>query len=138
MDMSFFWRIKFTLLFPSWVPDSPVHYAFMLMLTAGLGALHEWIAHKHWMILTAYSTPGPIMVKDPQRDYPKQHEDAILIAVLMHAAYVTTSYLLMMMAMSFNAGIFIAITVGLCIGFYAIWPLESSNRARIVPGPASC
>ncbi|EFJ25769.1 hypothetical protein SELMODRAFT_99066 [Selaginella moellendorffii] len=89
------------------------------------------------MILAAYSTPGPTTGKDPKRDYPKHARWAIPLAVAIHGAYVTTSYMLMMMAMSFNTGVFITIMVGLCIGFYIFRPLESSNPFRIVPVPAS-
>ena len=43
---------------------------------------------------------------------------AHLVATALHATHLASSYLLMLIVMTFNAGLFLAVVGGLCLGFY--------------------
>ena len=134
MPMSFsFSSYPGPLLFSWWHPQSASAYCASLAAVAAMGMLAEylaWLSRKgasgnacaprrdsgeHAAMLHARATDG------------KQLRRPLLHQCVLHAASIALNLCVMLLAMSFNAGIFVAIVVGSAVGRTALGAPSSSS-----------
>lgn len=100
LQMTFHWSTEETLLFESWQTTGPVSFLLssfiILVAAAGMQILRFTLSLK----------PGSAA------------------GLLLYGVHTTTSFLLMLLAMTFNTGIFLAIILGSCLG-HALCPMVS-------------
>ncbi|XP_024519166.1 copper transporter 6-like [Selaginella moellendorffii] len=113
MQMSFIWSKNVTLLFSGWTTSNWVEYSLTLLAVVCFAILHQFLCYLRGRGDMFYSIPG---------------RGQAAIALVLYAAYVSTSYLLMLIVMSFNVGVFIAVVLGLCLGILVFpFKLESNK-----------
>lgn len=131
MHMTFYWGKDVTILFDFWRVKTWTWYAVSLLVVFIFSVLHEWLASQR-SALSAKVEKG----KDPalgaseedgdnqtpfishayagQKSVYKKVTEAVLFGI-----NVGLGYMLMLAAMSFNGGVFVAIVAGLAFGHFA-------------------
>lgn len=122
MHMTFYWGKDVTILFDFWRVKTWTWYAVSLVVVFLFSVLHEWLAslrsakpvspseeengddHRTPFITHAYAS---------QKSLSKKAIDSFLFGI-----NVGLGYLLMLAAMSFNGGVFVAIVAGLAFGHF--------------------
>ncbi|OAE21453.1 hypothetical protein AXG93_3506s1270 [Marchantia polymorpha subsp. ruderalis] len=130
MHMTFYWGTIATLLFDEWVTRTPLQYYLSLVAIVIFAIIHEWLFMFRVSIASKQNGPragglennAPLLEKLPA---PKSGVWDIIVA-LLYGVNASTGYLLMLLVMSFNGGVFIAVVVGLVIGF----ALFSTSHSR--------
>ncbi|XP_057799911.1 copper transporter 5.1 [Salvia miltiorrhiza] len=125
MHMTFYWGRSVTILFDSWQTDSWLSYFLSLFAVFLLSAFYQYMEERRLrlkLLSLAKSPPPPpsaaattplLLPKLTGRRFsPYQLAGAILFGVNS-----AIGYFLMLAVMSYNAGVFIAVVVGLAVGY---------------------
>lgn len=122
MHMTFYWGTDATILFQSWKTSGPVSYAVALLLTVVLCVLHE--------ALTSFRVNFVVAVK---ADEGVNEESALLriyglrgrrrstarlvVGSCLYGLNAACSYVLMLIVMTFNLGLCLAVVAGHALGY---------------------
>eukprot|EP01064_Diplonema_japonicum_P007132 TRINITY_DN14850_c3_g1_i1.p1 TRINITY_DN14850_c3_g1~~TRINITY_DN14850_c3_g1_i1.p1 ORF type:complete len:136 (+),score=0.46 TRINITY_DN14850_c3_g1_i1:131-538(+) len=118
MQMYFTWGYDVIILFKDWSTQGPYQYYFSCVVVALMGIVSQYLK----VILEA-SIPAtrPTSVNK-------------LAHTLIYGLVITISYLLMLVSMTYNVGLFAAVIIGHMIGFY----MSLSGRAAAPSPTAGC
>ncbi|CAM6092313.1 unnamed protein product [Calypogeia fissa] len=125
MHMTFYWGTEATLLFDGWMTETYVQYFMSLLAIVLFAILHEWLYNLR-IVLTSKkaAAAAPRQHHDPEQTVPlldKVHvppgKGKDFLVVLLYGINAGTSYLLMLLVMSYNGGVFLAVVLGLLVGF---------------------
>ncbi|CAI7822013.1 unnamed protein product [Closterium sp. NIES-54] len=146
MHMTFYWGVEATILFSSWHTRTLPQYCLAIALVAlasiayeGLNSLRVNVAAgklARASTVTDESTSTPLLTGTSRPPARLSWADKLPLSLL----YIATSalgYLLMLTAMSFNGGIFIAIVVGLGVGQF-MFGLNQASLASQANGESCC
>lgn len=121
MQMWFYNSIKATILWEAWETKTGTQYFFSLVAVVLFGMVHHLILWAR----TKFVTANKVGVKDALLD---GHEGANpstarrwlnrFIASSLYALGTASAFLNMLIAMTYNVGLFIAICVGEAVGFF--------------------
>ncbi|KAL3688583.1 hypothetical protein R1sor_014892 [Riccia sorocarpa] len=120
MHMTFYWGTKATLLFDEWVTKTPLQYYLSLLGIIIFAVVHEWLFTFRVRLASKKGSPRADGLDRPLLDqFPKQKSLAFQegLVALLYGVNASTGYLLMLLVMSFNGGVFIAVVVGLVNGY---------------------
>ncbi|WOL13819.1 hypothetical protein Cni_G22599 [Canna indica] len=143
MHMTFYWGKKVTILFDSWQTKSWTEYLLSLVALFLVAAFYQYMEDRRVRFkILAKSKPSlqpaigaPLLASAPfssRFGAPARFASAILFGVNS-----AIGYLLMLAIMSFNGGVFVAIVLGLAVGYL----LFRSNREEdlvMVENPCAC
>lgn len=128
MHMTFYWGKDVTILFDFWRVKTWTWYAVSLLLVFLFSVLHEWLANQRSALSAKVEKGEDSVVSAAEEDgdrrtplishaYPGQKSmyKKVMEAILF-GINVGLGYMLMLAAMSFNGGVFLAIVVGLAVG----------------------
>ncbi|KAL9176573.1 hypothetical protein ABFS82_01G006000 [Erythranthe guttata] len=145
MHMTFYWGIRATILFDSWKTDSWLNYSLSLLACFLFSAFYQYMEDRRFRIrLLSKNTPssggGAAPLETPllfsklggSNWPPSRFADAILFGINS-----AIGYFLMLAVMSFNAGVFLAVVVGLAVG-YLIFRAGDEDRVLVVDNPCAC
>jgi copper transporter 1 len=124
MHMTFYWGIGATLLFDQWVTKTVFQYLLSLVAIFLFGILHEYFYNLRVVLNSKKSGPPTRHHLDSENTVPfleKAHvppgKAKDFLVVLLYGVNAGTGYLLMLLVMSFNGGVFLAVVLGLLVGF---------------------
>lgn len=127
MHMTLYWGTQVTLLFSSWKTDSWLSYALTLLACFLFSVFYQNMEERRLRFKTLASTTAappsspsaatPLLFKfglgRTRWGNPSRIAEAMLFGVNS-----AIGYLLMLAIMSFNGGVFVAIVLGLSVGYY--------------------
>lgn len=122
MHMTFYWSKKVTLLIDSWKTDSWTSYALSLLACLVISVFYQFLENRRIrlkLFAAGRSVPQEIQAPLLRRKLVGDRAKAgvrVAGAVLFGVSS-AIGYLLMLAVMSFNGGVFVAIVVGLAIGY---------------------
>ncbi|KAG2280033.1 hypothetical protein Bca4012_048271 [Brassica carinata] len=134
MHMTFYWGIKATILFDFWKTDSWLSYILTLLACFVFAAFYQYLENRRLQFKSLSSTRGvsaPLIPKSGTRSAAKA------ASVLLFGVNAAIGYLLMLAAMSFNGGVFIAIVVGLTAG-HLVFRSEDDGADAAAENPCAC
>ncbi|KAL1189091.1 Copper transporter 5 [Cardamine amara subsp. amara] len=144
MHMTFYWGIKATILFDFWKTDSWLSYILTLIACFVFSAFYQYLENRRLQFKSLSSTrhpsppPGsasgvsaPLIPKSGTRSAAKA------ASVLLFGVNAAIGYLLMLAAMSFNGGVFIAIVLGLTTG-YAVFRSDDVGADATTENSCAC
>lgn len=144
MHMTFYWGTSVTILFDSWQTNSWPSYLLSLLAVFLIAAFYQYMEDRRLrlkLLSVAKTPPSPppssaatplLLPKLTGRNWgPYQLAGAILFGVNS-----AIGYFLMLAVMSFNAGVFIAVVVGLAAG-YLLFRGGDENLV-LVDNPCAC
>ncbi|KAL3838601.1 hypothetical protein ACJIZ3_023192 [Penstemon smallii] len=140
MHMTFYWGRKVTILFDSWKTDSWLSYFISLFACFLISAFYQYMEDRRlrFKLLSRFKNSSPPssgigapLLLTKFSGAPSRFAGSILFG--LNSAI---GYLLMLAVMSFNAGVFIAVVVGLAVG-YLIFRSGDDTDLVIVDNPWS-
>ena len=134
MHMTFYWGIKATILFDFWKTDSWLSYILTLLACFVFAAFYQYLENRRLQFKSLSSTRGvsaPLIPKSGTRSAAKA------ASVLLFGVNAAIGYLLMLAVMSFNGGVFIAIVVGLTVG-YLVFRSDDDGADVAAENPCAC
>ncbi|CAH8362421.1 unnamed protein product [Eruca vesicaria subsp. sativa] len=137
MHMTFYWGIKATILFDFWKTDSWLSYILTLLACFVFAAFYQYLENRRLQFRSLSSTRPRTGVSAPLIPKSGTRSAAKAASVLLFGVNAAIGYLLMLAAMSFNGGVFIAIVVGLTVG-YLVFRSEDGAADVAVDNPCAC
>ncbi|VFQ97762.1 unnamed protein product [Cuscuta campestris] len=124
MHMTFYWGKNVTVLFDFWKTDSWTSYALTLFVSFLFSVFYQYMEDRRLRFRIAGSSSSPGSNKANPADAPlirsaggRRVSAARMTGALLFGISSAVGYLLMLAIMSFNAGVFIAVVVGLAVGY---------------------
>uniref|UniRef100_A0A5B7BIB1 Copper transport protein n=1 Tax=Davidia involucrata TaxID=16924 RepID=A0A5B7BIB1_DAVIN len=155
MHMTFYWSREVTLLFDSWTSDSWLSYGLTLVACLLFSVFYQYMEDRRirFKLISLSSNRKP-----PQNSSISQ-QTAAIDAPLLNSSTVGGSggrwsparfagavlfgvnsamgYLLMLAIMSFNGGVFIAVVLGLALG-YLLFRSSADQDLVVADNPCAC
>ncbi|KAJ9507793.1 ctr family copper transporter [Haematococcus lacustris] len=135
MPMAFTSSIHTTLWLSPWTTTNVYSYGASLLALVALAVLHECLAcyRSHCIARFSGSSRGGSSADDPlsvHRHGPSPAGAKLWLSGL-YCASMTTSYLLMLAVMTFNVGFFLAVVLGLGLGYYLLFErMDPEHQSR--------
>ncbi|XP_059662060.1 copper transporter 5.1 [Cornus florida] len=149
MHMTFYWSREVTLLFDSWKTDSWTSYGLTLLACLLFSIFYQYMEarRQQFQLLSVNNKPSSAAAAtqttiDTPLLYPKLAAASRIWSAARFAGAVlfgvnsAIGYLLMLAIMSFNGGVFVAVVVGLSIGYLVF--RSSSADVVVVDNPCAC
>ncbi|GLT25647.1 hypothetical protein SLA2020_007650 [Shorea laevis] len=136
MHMTFYWSLEVTLLFSSWKTHSWLSYALTLIACIAASACYQYVEHIRYRLRQ--------VGKPTQLDVPLLPDQKARWSVAKIAGGVAfgfssgLGYLLMLAVMSFNGGVFLAIVLGLTIGYLSFRTEDDEGTTGGVGSTCAC
>ena len=141
MSMTFSQSSDVVLLFDWWHPRSGGEYALSLCAIFAICLLQEWLVAQRAVgaaQAAGHSSPAESTpLWDEERRAPPRHT-AVMERAIVHLVYsgsVALGFLLMLLVMSFNGGVFLTVVAGLSTGHALFMPARAAASAD---NPAMC
>lgn len=136
--MTFYWSRYVTLLFDSWKTDSWASYALTLLACFLFSAFYQYMEDKRIRV-SRLSSSKPTGMEAPllERKVVGKISAARIAGTVLFGINSALGYLLMLGIMSFNGGVFLAVVLGLMIG-YLVFRSANEEVAVVVDNPCAC
>jgi len=141
MNMTFYWGKKVTILIDSWKTNSWMCYLLSLFACLVVAAFYQYL--ENWLIhlklVTRDRRPTEIQVPllwGIARD--RRRLEVKLAKAILFGVKSGIGFLLMLTIMSFNGGVFVAVVVGLTIGYLLFRSEEVLDDAIVVDSSCAC
>ncbi|GFS43561.1 copper transporter 5 [Actinidia rufa] len=144
MHMTFYWGQKVTLLLDSWKTETRKEYSLTLFACFLVSVFYQYmedcrLRFKLLSSSSATASPPPSSVATPLL-YPKSAANpwsperfAGAVVFILNSAI---GYLIMLAIMSFNGGVFVAVVVGLALGYLLF--RSGDQDVVVVDNPCAC
>ncbi|CAI0448597.1 unnamed protein product [Linum tenue] len=121
MHMTLYWGIQVTLLLDSWKTDSLLSYLLTLLACFLFAAFYQYMEDRRIRLKASTSSssspPPPSPVNAPLLLPKPATGPTRLAGAILFGVNSAMGYLLMLAVMSFNGGVFLAIVLGLSLGY---------------------
>ncbi|WVZ18432.1 hypothetical protein V8G54_005754 [Vigna mungo] len=123
MHMTFYWSRKVNLLIVSWQTQDWTDYLLTLLACLIVSAFYQFIENRRIRLkLIGTGKPFPSEIQTPLLQQKLTGNGAKLgvkvAGAILFGLSSAIGYLLMLSVMSFNGGVFVAIIVGLTVGYF--------------------
>ncbi|KAJ9168145.1 hypothetical protein P3X46_019704 [Hevea brasiliensis] len=140
MHMTFYWSREVTLLVDSWRTKTWLAYALTLLVCLVASALYQFLENLriHMRFKVIARTDGSAAEEPLLRSKKSKGKwsAARVAGAVLFGVNSAIGYMLMLAVMSFNAGVFVAIVLGLAIG-YLLFRSEDENLT-LSDSPCAC
>ncbi|XP_022751772.1 copper transporter 5.1-like [Durio zibethinus] len=144
MHMTFYWSRQVTLLFSSWRTDSWLSYALTLLACVLASVLYQYLEQVRYRVRRG-GKPKEGTAEEPFLWQTKgagagnrgKASVAKIVGGVLFGLSSALGYLLMLAVMSFNGGVFLAIVLGLTVGFM-IFRSEEDDEIAGVNSTCAC
>ncbi|WRX31544.1 Ctr copper transporter - like 3 [Theobroma cacao] len=124
MHMTFYWSRQVTLLFSSWRTESWLSYALTLLACVLASALYQYLEHVRYQVRRGGkpaegTAEEPLLLQQKGAGSGNRGKWSVkkVVGGVLFGLSSALGYLLMLAIMSFNGGVFLAIVLGLTVGF---------------------
>ncbi|KAK2445851.1 copper transporter [Trifolium repens] len=141
MHMTFYWSKKVTLLFDSWKTDSWTSYTLSLLACLIVSIFYQFLENRRIRLkLLASGKPFPEEIQAPligRTILGSRAKLGVRVAgAVLFGLSSAIGYLLMLSVMSYNGGVFIAIVVGLAVGYLGF--RSDGEDSAVVDSSCAC
>ncbi|TKY74846.1 Copper transporter 5 [Spatholobus suberectus] len=141
MHMTFYWSKKVTLLIDSWKTNDWTDYLLTLLACLVVSVFYQFLENRRISLrLIGAGKPFPAEIETPLLRRSLAGNGA-KVAVKVAGAFLfavssAIGYLLMLAVMSFNGGVFVAIVVGLALGYFFF--RNEGENSLVVDASCAC
>ncbi|XP_020236571.1 copper transporter 5.1 [Cajanus cajan] len=119
MHMTFYWSKNVTLLIGSWKTNDWTEYILSLFACLVVSVFYQVLENRRIRLkLIGAGKPFPPEIETPLLRRKLAGNRAKVAGAFLFGLSSAIGYLLMLAVMSFNGGVFVAIVVGLAIGYF--------------------
>ncbi|XVE53977.1 hypothetical protein DITRI_Ditri03aG0045700 [Diplodiscus trichospermus] len=120
MHMTLYWGKDVTLLIDSWKTDSWLSYLLTLLACFLFSSFYQYMEDRRlsFRSLASSNTPQPSSADAGVPLLPNYHRSAKFATAVLFGINSAIGYILMLAIMSFNGGVFLAIVLGLAVGYF--------------------
>ncbi|KAK7311945.1 hypothetical protein RJT34_10433 [Clitoria ternatea] len=119
MHMTFYWSKNVTLLVDSWKTNDWTGYLLTLLACLIASVFYQFLENRRIRLkLLGAGKPFPAEIQAPLLRRKLAGNGVKLAGAFLFGLSSAIGYLLMLSVMSFNGGVFVAIVVGLAIGYF--------------------
>lgn len=119
MHMTFYWGKTVTILVDSWRTDSWISYLISLVALLLASAFYQYLEDRR-VRFKLLSKTNPSSFEIPLLSGAGGGKSTARVsAAVLFGVNSAIGYLLMLAVMSFNGGVFLAVVIGLTLGYYA-------------------
>lgn len=138
--MTFYWGTKVTILFDSWKTDSLISYAISLLACFLIAVFYQYMEDRRIKFKLIASSPPRSGLTVPliREKFGVSGTAAKLAGAVMFGVNSAVGYMLMLAIMSFNAGVFVAVVLGLAVGYLVFRSGDDDDRVVVVDNPCAC
>ncbi|XVE53824.1 hypothetical protein DITRI_Ditri03aG0033000 [Diplodiscus trichospermus] len=144
MHMTFYWSRQVTLLFSSWRTDSWLSYASTLIACVLASAFYQYLEHLRFRARaggkpTVGTKEEPLLLQAKGAGAGNRRKWSLekIKGGSLFGLSSALGYLLMLAIMSFNGGVFLAIVLGLTVGFL-VFRIEEEDETAGVNSTCAC
>ncbi|XP_050215646.1 copper transporter 5-like [Mercurialis annua] len=143
MHMTFYWSKEVTILIDSWRTKTWLSYSLTLLACVFVPILYQILENCRVQLRVSAAkggSPGGLqepMIGSKISGGGGKWSAARVGGALLFGVNSAIGYLLMLAVMSFNGGVFLAIVIGLGIG-YLIFRSDDENLMSIMDNPCAC
>lgn len=147
--MTFYWGKKVTLLFDFWNTDSWISYAITLLACLIFSIFYQYMEDRRlrFKLLSsiktappqngvANSATTPLLYSNLLTPGARKLSAAKFAGAILFGVNSAIGYLLMLAIMSFNGGVFIAVVLGLALGYLLF--RTGDEDVVVVDNPCAC
>ncbi|KAL4283729.1 hypothetical protein GQ457_16G002360 [Hibiscus cannabinus] len=127
MHMTLYWGKDVTLLIDSWNTDSWLSYLLTLLACFIFASFYQYMEDRRLRFRSLASSDGASVPLLPNYRSPAKFATALLFGINS-----AVGYLLMLAIMSFNGGVFLAIVLGLAVGYFLFRSADDEKMAAAV------
>nr|XP_023893653.1 copper transporter 5.1-like [Quercus suber]POE59534.1 copper transporter 5 [Quercus suber] len=148
MHMTFYWGNQVTILFDGWTTSSWISYSLSLLACFLVSTFYQYLEDKRvrFKLVSAAkaSNPPKPQIEDPllqQADGKtagSKWSAARFAGASLFGLNSGIGYLLMLAVMSFNGGVFVAIVLGLAVGYLFFRSGDEDVATLVVDNPCAC
>ncbi|XP_051119283.1 copper transporter 5.1 [Andrographis paniculata] len=146
MHMTFYWGKNVTILFDSWKTDSWVSYALSLLALFLFSLFYQYMEDRRlrFRLLALSKRPPPPQSQTQSLGIPLLGGAAgkwapwRFAGAILFGVNSAIGYFLMLAIMSFNAGVFVAVVVGLGVGYLLFRGGDGDGDVVVVDNPCAC
>ncbi|KAM1021667.1 hypothetical protein ACFX2I_042736 [Malus domestica] len=148
MHMTFYWSRQVTLLFDSWKTDTWTSYSLTVLACLLVPAFYQYLEALRVRIKRAASSSSLKSASDAPIRAPLlaaklggaggRFSAGRLAESVLFGVNAAIGYMIMLAIMSFNGGVFVAIVVGLAIGYLAFLSGDDDVAGVVVDNPCAC
>jgi solute carrier family 31 (copper transporter), member 1 len=106
-----------TFLFKGWGVDTHTKYAFMLICVFAMGILNGGLAYVRHRLVEYSRQSSTVMINQ-------------LYLSLVYGIQIILAYWIMLLVMTYETGLFIALIIGLVLGYFVFGCIEARNLQR--------
>ncbi|KAK4854451.1 hypothetical protein QYF36_024027 [Acer negundo] len=144
MHMTFYWGRTVTVLFDSWKTSSWLGYALTLVACFVVSAFYQYLEVWRFRLIRLSVAGGGGGANLAGIDAPLLHRKvagkysaARIAGTVLFGVNSGLGYMLMLAVMSFNGGVFLAIVLGLTVGYF-VFRTGNEEATLIVDNPCAC
>lgn len=142
MHMTFYWSNEVTLLVDSWQTKSWTGYSLTLLACLIASAFYQYMEDRRVRLKLVSSGKPSTQIETPLLQGKifggaGKWSAARIGGAVLFGVNSAIGYLLMLAVMSFNGGIFVAIVLGLAVG-YLLFRSGDGDVATLVDNPCAC
>lgn len=141
MHMTFYWGKTVTLLFDFWRTDSWLSYAFTLLACFIFSIFYQYLEDRRlrFKLISSGSpqaggdsTTTPLLVGTKGGKWSAGR----ILGAALFGVNSGIGYFLMLAIMSFNGGVFVAVVLGLAVGYFVF--RSGEEDVMVVDSPCAC
>ncbi|KAK9101561.1 hypothetical protein Scep_024991 [Stephania cephalantha] len=140
MHMTFYWGKKVTLLFDSWRTDSWPSYGLTLLACLLFSIFYQYMEDRRIRFKLRSSQKRDANLEAPLVMRPLRigvgAKSARFASSVLFGVNSAIGYLLMLAIMSFNGGVFVAVVLGLAIGYLVF--RSGAEEVLVLESPCAC
>lgn len=141
--MTFYWGKEVTLLLDSWRTESWTSYSLTLLACLIASAFYQYMENRRVRFKLVSAGKPSAEIETPFLQWklfrPGTKSSAARIGgAVIFGINSAIGYLLMLAVMSFNGGIFLAIVLGLSIGYFLFRSGDEDLAAPVLDNPCAC
>ncbi|KAK1372639.1 Copper transport protein [Heracleum sosnowskyi] len=140
MHMTFYWGTNVTILFDSWKTNSITSYALSLFACFLISVFYQYMEDRRIKLKLIASSPPRSGLNVPliSEKIGGGGTAAKIAGAAMFGVNSAIGYMLMLAIMSFNGGVFVAVVLGLSVGYLVFRSGGDDDGVIVVDNPCAC
>jgi len=143
MHMTFYWGKDLTLLIDSWRTSSWTSYSLTLLACLIVSAFYQYLEDRRVRLKLVSSGKPPAQIEAPLLQGMilggrGKWSVARISGAVLFGVNSAIGYLLMLAVMSFNGGVFVAVVLGLALGYLIFRSGDEDVATLVVDNPCAC